>query len=821
MTNRFTPKAQDALNTALSFAGDMGHTFIGSEHILYGLLACGENTASRLLEKKGVQAKAVEEAIATFDGRGVKTSPSPANMTPTTQKVIEGSAMLSARSGAALIGTEHLLLALLNATDSLAVKILSSLGADVADIKQATATLLNGERGEQKKGEKGSYKRPSEASSSDMPNLSNFGRNLTEAAKSGKIDPIIGRDTETARVIQILCRRQKNNPCLIGEPGVGKTAVVEGLAQKIASGQVPEILRGKVVFTLDISAMIAGAKYRGEFEERMKNVMEEVRRHPEVILFIDEIHTIVGAGAAEGAVDAANILKPALARGELQVIGATTLTEYRKYIEKDAALERRFQSVLVGEPTPEQSVLILKGLKEKYESHHRLQIAEDAIEAAVRLSCRYINDRYLPDKAIDLLDEACAKLRIRECTTPESVREAEARLDALGKEKEEAVKKQDFESAAALRDKEKELRLELEQAKEAWTKQSENASLTVTECDIAEVVTLWTGIPVQKLAEEESQRLSHLEDILKERVIGQDEAVDKLAKAIKRGRMGLKDPKRPIGSFIFLGPTGVGKTELCKTLADVMFGSPDAMIRVDMSEYMEKHSVSKLIGSPPGYVGFDEGGQLTERIRRKPYCVLLFDEIEKAHPDVFNILLQVLEDGILTDAQGRRVDFKNTVIIMTSNVGASSLNAPKSMGFASESSDFDEKKRIEQAVNDALKQTFRPEFLNRLDEIVVFGKLSEKSIQKIASLMLKEVTGRVRELGITLVFEASVVELVAREGFDPLYGARPLRRAVMHFVEDSFSVQLLEGNIKSGDSVTASVKDGAVVFEKQSAKESP
>ncbi|MBO5789717.1 MAG: ATP-dependent Clp protease ATP-binding subunit, partial [Clostridia bacterium] len=648
-----------------------------------------------------------------------------------------------------------------------------------------------------------------------MPTLSSYGRNLTQAAKDGKIDPIIGRDEETARVVQILCRRQKNNPCLIGEPGVGKTAVVEGLAQKIALGQVPEILRGKVIFALDISAMIAGAKYRGEFEERMKNVMEEVRRHGEVILFIDEIHTIVGAGAAEGAVDAANILKPALARGEMQLVGATTLSEYRKHIEKDAALERRFQSVLVGEPTPEQATLILKGLKEKYEAHHRLQIADEAIEAAVKLSCRYINDRYLPDKAIDVLDEACAKLRIKECSMPESVRDKEAVLDALGKEKEEAVKAQNFESAAALRDKEKALRAELEQAKTDWMQACESASLTVKGEDIAEVVTLWTGIPVQKLAQEETERLARLEDILRERIIGQDEAVRKLAKAIQRGRMGLKDPKRPIGSFIFLGPTGVGKTELCKTLADVMFGSQDSMIRVDMSEYMEKHSVSKLIGSPPGYVGFDEGGQLTERIRRKPYCVLLFDEIEKAHPDVFNILLQVLEDGILTDAQGRRVDFKNTIIIMTSNVGAASLNAQKTMGFSTQSSDFDEKKRTEQAVNEALRHTFRPEFLNRLDEIVVFSKLSEESIQSIASLMLDEVGRRVEGLGISIRFDDSLKTLVAKEGFDPLYGARPLRRAVMHLVEDAFSAQLLEGRFKEGDKVLASAENGKVKFEKK------
>ena len=817
MTNRFTAKAQAALQAALAFAGEMGHTFIGSEHILYGLLASGENTAAKLLEKRGVQSKATIDAIAHFDGRGIKTSPSPANMTPTTQKIIEGSALLAARSASPLIGTEHLLLSLLNATESLAVKILAAHGVDVQELKYEAASLLGADKVAPQKTDDRSYpsKKPSESGNSELPTLSNYGRNLTQAAKDGKIDPIIGRDAETARVIQILCRRQKNNPCLIGEPGVGKTAVVEGLAQKIALGQVPEILRNKVIFSLDISSMIAGAKYRGEFEERMKNVMEEVRRHGEVILFIDEIHTIVGAGAAEGAVDAANILKPALARGEMQLIGATTISEYRKHIEKDAALERRFQSVLVGEPTPEQARQILMGLKDKYEAHHKLSISVDAINAAVNLSFRYINDRYLPDKALDVLDEACAKLRIKECSSPESVREKEAALEALGRDKEEAVRAQNFESAAAIRDKEKALRAELEQAKADWIRACESASLVAHADDIAEVVTLWTGIPVRKLAEEENERLAHLEEILKARIIGQDEAVKKLAKAIQRGRMGLKDPKRPIGSFLFLGPTGVGKTELCKALADVMFGSADSMIRVDMSEYMEKHSVSKMIGSPPGYVGFDEGGQLTERIRRKPYSVLLFDEIEKAHPDVFNILLQVLEDGILTDAQGRRVDFKNTIIIMTSNVGAASLNAQKTMGFSSQTSDFDEKMRAEKVANEALKHTFRPEFLNRLDEIIVFSKLSEEHIQSIASLMLDEVKKRALELGIDISFDGSVTALVAKEGYDPTYGARPLRRAVMHFVEDVFSAQLLEGKFKEGDAVVASAKNGKVKFEKK------
>ena len=809
MNNRFTGKAQNALNNSLRFARALGHTYIGSEHLLLSLAAEGDSVAAKLLAKHGVTVEAVRAKIAEAVGVGSESAVTPADMTPRTKKIIEGSAIEAARAGQNYIGTEHLLLALLGEKDAVAVKILSDLGADAEDLAtEITALLGNAPKsGKDTSGREGGV--------AGAPTLSTFGRDLTAMARAGKLDPIIGREKETERVIQILSRRNKNNPCLIGEPGVGKTAVVEGLAQKIAEGDVPETLKDKTVFTLDIAAMIAGAKYRGEFEERLKSVMEEVAKNQSIILFIDEIHTIVGAGAAEGAVDAANIIKPALSRGEMQVIGATTLTEYRKNIEKDAALERRFQPVTVGEPTPEEAVLILKGLRDKYEAHHKLKISDEAISAAVTLSVRYISDRFLPDKAIDLIDEAASRLRISSHTSPPDLREGEARLAELAREKEEAVSAQDFERAAALRDEERTLRESHEAAVAAWKDGVGDKSLVLGESDIADVVTQWTGIPVSRLLEEEGARLLRLEDLLHERVIGQDAAVSAVARAIRRGRMGLKDPKRPIGSFIFLGPTGVGKTELTKALSELLFGDRNAMIRLDMSEYMEKHSVSKLIGSPPGYVGFEEGGQLTEKIRRKPYSVVLFDEIEKAHPDVFNILLQVLEDGVLTDAQGRRVDFKNTVIILTSNVGAAHLTgaARKALGFAAESADAG-KRESDAKVMDALKATFRPEFLNRIDDIIIFDKLSEDNIRAIATLMLADVTARVKALGIDLTFDESVTALVAKEGFDPVYGARPLRRAIVRLVEDTFSGAMLEGQVKAGDTVTAKAADGKVVFEK-------
>jgi len=614
-------------------------------------------------------------------------------------------------------------------------------------------------------------------------------------------------------VIQILSRRTKNNPCLIGEPGVGKTAVVEGLAQRIVSGNVPETLTNKSIITLDIASMIAGAKYRGEFEERFKNVMEDVRKNPNIILFIDEIHTIIGAGAAEGAIDAANIIKPALARGEMQVIGATTISEYRKHIEKDAALERRFQSVMVGEPTKEEALLILQGLRDKYEAHHKLKISDSALQAAVQLSVRYIADRYLPDKAIDLIDEAASRVRISSHTSPPDLKELDDKLKSITKEKEEAIHAQDFERAAKLRDEEQKLKGEYDAKKSEWERMQDNSAQTVTDTDVADVVTQWTGIPVNRLLEEESEKLLKLDEMLKARVIGQDTAVEAVARAIRRGRMGLKDPKRPVGSFIFMGPTGIGKTELAKALANVMFGDESAMIRLDMSEYMEKHSVSKLIGSPPGYVGFEEGGQLTEKIRRRPYSVILFDEIEKAHPDVFNILLQVLEDGVLTDSQGRSVDFRNTVIILTSNVGAGEMKAANVLGFTTEAAKDDTDAQNARMMN-ALKATFRPEFLNRIDDIIIFRPLAQQDIEKIASLMLSEVNKRIADLGITVTFHESVAALLAKEGFDPNYGARPLRRAVVRMVEDRFSTEMLEGKLKAGDQVNAVAEDGQIVFQK-------
>lgn len=820
--NRFTQKAQHTLNRSLEMARELGHTYIGSEHILLALSAETDSVASKLLEKYGVTPDSIRDSIIEMTGTGTPGYVSSLDMTPRTKKIIESSSYESMRHGQGYIGTEHLLLALLGESDCVAVKILIELGVGVEELKGSIEEFLgemnSGSRqgSDEARGRETSHSKESKRSNiKGAPNLSNYGRDLTALAREGKIDPIIGRDKETERVIQILSRRTKNNPCLIGEPGVGKTAVVEGLAQKIVDGNVPETLKGKTIVALDISSMIAGAKYRGEFEERLKGVMSEVAKDPSIILFIDEIHTIIGAGAAEGAVDAANIIKPALARGEMQVVGATTISEYRAHIEKDAALERRFQSVMVNEPTAEESVLILKGLRDKYEAHHKLKITDEAIEAAVTLSKRYIPDRFLPDKAIDLIDEAASRIRISTFTSPPDLKDAEEKLKSLSHDKEEAIGSQDFERAAKLRDEEKKLRAEYDEKKNEWEKSNDRSGHAVTESDIADIVTQWTGIPVSRLMEEESDKLMKLEELLKSKVIGQDRAIEAISKAIRRGRIGLKNPNRPIGSFIFIGPTGVGKTELTKALADVMFGDPGAMVRLDMSEYMEKHSVSKLIGSPPGYVGFEEGGQLTEKIRRKPYSVVLFDEIEKAHPDVFNIMLQVLEDGILTDSQGRKVDFKNTIIIMTSNAGASSLqNTSRPLGFVTSDAGEDEKKQQDESIMNALKATFRPEFLNRVDDIIIFSKLTHENICRIAELMLGEVTKRVKDIGIELGFDSSVTELVAKEGFDPVYGARPLRRAIVRMVEDTFSTEMLEGKIKAGDKIYAKAENDKIVFEK-------
>lgn len=818
MTNRFTERAQRALNAALAAAADLGHTYIGSEHLLLGLLADEASIASRILRARGVEKKALREAIVKLAGEGGQSPVSASDMTPRVQKIIRDSAALSVDAGQSYIGTEHLLSALLSEGDCVAVRLLDELELPVEELKQDVRAFLRAAPGGDKptpsraseepspsqtagRSRPGKEARRGDKALSHMPTLAQYGRDLTAMAQEGKIDLIIGRDTETERLIQILSRRTKSNPCLIGEPGVGKTAVVEGLSQRIADGSVPDTIRDKLVVTLDIPSMIAGAKYRGEFEERLKNVMEEVRKEPRVILFIDEIHTIVGAGAAEGAVDAANIIKPALARGELQVIGATTVSEYRRYIEKDAALERRFQAVTVGEPSEEEARLILEGLRPAYEAHHRLRISDQALTAAVTLSVRYIPDRFLPDKAIDLVDEAASRLRIRARTSPPEVKRLETRLSAVSREKAEAIKAQDFERAARLRDDEAGLRQELEAARKDWSREQDTGAPVVEPNDIAEVVTQWTGIPVSRLMEGEGERLLRLEDTLRERVIGQDEAVTSLCRAIRRGRMGLKDPRRPIGSFIFLGTSGVGKTELSRALAETLFGNENSLIRLDMSEYMEKQSVSRLIGSPPGYVGFDEGGQLTERVRRHPYAVVLFDEVEKAHPEVFNILLQVLDDGSLTDAQGRRADFRNTVIVMTSNLGTEA--AGTTLGFA------EQQNRPSAAhMRTVLWQTFPPEFLNRVDEVLVFRPLGQEELTRIARLMLEEVRKRALALDVGLEFDEEAVAWLVREGKDPHGGARALRRAILRYVEDAFSTAMLEGRIHAGDRVRVVLSDG-------------
>ena len=814
MVYKFTKRAEKALEYAGDLAQGFGHNYIGTEHILYGLVKEGSGVASQVLNMQKITAENVVEEIEVLIGKGDKSqNRGEIGFTPRSKRVIENAFLEARKLGSEFIGTEHLLIGIMREGDSVAVRIMMDLNVNPQKLYNEIVKVINedenaGANDKQPKGKaRGSY--------NQTPTLNQYGTDLTKKATEGKLDPVIGRKDEIQRVIQILSRRTKNNPCLIGEPGVGKTAVAEGLAEKIIAEDVPEMLKNKRVVSLDIASMVAGAKYRGDFEERIKKCLEEVKKAGDVILFIDEVHTIVGAGSAEGAVDAANILKPLLARGEVQVIGATTLNEYRKYIEKDSALERRFSPVTVGEPTNEETIEILKGIRDRYEAHHNVKITDEAIKAAVELSTRYINDRFLPDKAIDLVDEAASRVKMRTYTQPDTLKKLEEEISAMNKEKDDAIKVQDFEKAAGLRDKINVEKEKLQKEKEKWESKNTKSITTLTEEDIAEVVASWTGVPVKKLTQTENEKLRNLEQTLHQRVIGQNEAVDAVAKAIRRGRVGLKDPNRPIGSFLFLGPTGVGKTELSKALAESLFGNEDAMIRIDMSEYMEGHSVSKLIGSPPGYVGFDEGGQLTEKIRRKPYSVILFDEIEKAHPDVMNMLLQILDDGRLTDAQGRTVNFKNTVIIMTSNIGARLITDKTTLGFSAKDKKDESQKEyetIKKEVMGELKKQFRPEFINRIDEIIVFHKLNDEDIKQIIDIMLNQVTKRMEAKGYKLEIDNSVKELIAKKGVDTNYGARPLKRAIQNILEDKIAEEILDGNIKPNKKVVIKAEDDKIVI---------
>ncbi len=809
----FTEKANKSLNAAVKAAEDLGHTYIGSEHILLGLLSDTSTVAGAVLAAHNITYADIEEELKRSIGVGVPTELQPDDFTPRSKNILETSVAFARQMGQQLVGTEHVLLAIAREGSCSATLLLSRAGVSMQDIVNDVSKALMG-------GTANAGTDNKDGGKENESMLSQFGRDLTKLAKDGKIDPVIGRQKEIERVIQILSRRTKNNPCLIGEPGVGKTAIAEGLALKIVSGEVPELLKDKKIYSLDLTGMVAGTKYRGDFEERIKKVIDEVKNAKDVILFIDEVHTLIGAGSAEGAADAANILKPSLARGELQIIGATTIEEYRKHIEKDAALERRFQPVMVDEPSQEEAIEILKGIKDKYEAHHKVKITDEAIESAVKLSTRYIGDRYLPDKAIDLIDEAASRVRLRSYTAPSDLKELEDKKKSVEAEKLSAVNAQEFERAAALRDEERKLDKEIKDKKENWHDMAGKSHDEVTPADIADIVSSWTGVPVTQLSTEESDRLLHMEDELHRRIVGQDEAVEAVSRAIRRGRVGLKDPKKPIGSFIFLGPTGVGKTELCKALAAAMFGDENAMIRLDMSEYMEKHTVSRLIGSPPGYVGYDEGGQLTEKVRRKPYSVVLFDEIEKAHPDVFNMLLQILDDGVLTDGQGRRVDFKNCIIIMTSNVGAKLISQKqKAFGFAAGAKELEQnEKEIKDAVMGELRNTFRPEFLNRVDDIIVFQRLTKENIKEIASRLLAVLQKRVEDMGIEVTFSDEAVSKIADAGFDDVYGARPLKRAIQSRIEDALSEEMLKGNVKKGGKYICNVKDDKFVFDKAEEK---
>jgi len=811
--DRFTERAKNAFELAQAAATELGHNYVGSEHILLGLSQESGGVAAKILREAGLESRLIYDLIVKNVGCGARGETPLLGLTPGAKHIIEIAIMEASRLGHGYVSTEHLLLGILREYDSVAAKLILATGADLNKLYTDVINVFGSSIFKPVK----VSSRVGENRKNETKTLDQFSRDLTDAAADGMLDPVIGRENEIQRVIQILSRRTKNNPVLIGEPGVGKTAIAEGLAQRIIAGDVPETLIDKRVVTLDLSAMVAGTKYRGEFEERIKTAIGEVIKAGDIILFIDELHTIIGAGAAEGAIDAANIVKPALGRGELQIIGATTLNEYRKHVEKDAALERRFQTVMINEPTQEESVSILMGLRDKYEAHHKLEITDEAIEAAVKMSGRYINDRYLPDKAIDLIDEASSRVRLDNMKLPPDLVELEAQKETLAKEKEAAVQSQDFERAAGLRDREKELAANIDSARKNWEKLKHGNTKSVTVEDIAAVVSGWTGIPVTSITQDEGERLLKMEDTLHNRIVGQDEAVTAVAKALRRGRVGLKDPKRPIGSFLFLGPTGVGKTELCKALAEAMFGDENSMLRIDMSEFMEKHTTSKLIGSPPGYIGYDEGGQLTEKVRRRPYSVLLFDEIEKAHEDVFNILLQIMEDGILTDAQGRRVDFKNTIVVMTSNAGARNITEKRTkLGFASGSEDGGkaEFELIHQAVMEEIKRIFKPEFLNRIDETIVFHKLSRENLRDICGWMLDMVKGRMEAVGINMVVEDTAIDLLSELGYDPVYGARPLRRTIQSAVEDTVAEKMLDGSVKTGDTVSITAIDGKIEITK-------
>ena len=811
MNYKFTSRAQKALEIAEKVAIELGYNYIGTESILYGLSKEGTGVASKVLQEQNITSEDILNKIKELIGKNERKITSTLGFTPRTKRVIENAFKEAKRLSSDYIGTEHLLIGIMRETDSIAVRILIDLNLNIEKLYAEIVRVLNeyesGVKQEKSSGEK------SHTSFNSTPTLNQFGIDLTKQAEIGKLDPVIGRGNETERIIQILSRRTKNNPCLIGEPGVGKTAVVEGLAQKIIEGNVPETLKNKRVVNIDISSMVAGAKYRGDFEERIKKSLNEAKKAGDVILFIDEIHTIVGAGSAEGAIDAANILKPLLARGEIQVIGATTLNEYRKYIEKDSALERRFQPIMVNEPNREDTIKIIQGVRDKYEAHHNVKISDNAIEVAVDLSIRYINDRFLPDKAIDIIDEASSKARLASYIEPAKIKKIEDNLNHIIKDKEEAIAVQDFERAAILRDKEREEKLNIDKERKKWKERSSKKVIKITEEDIANVISNWTGIPANKISQMENEKLKHLEETLHKRVIGQEEAVVAVSKAIRRGRVGLKDPKRPIGSFLFLGPTGVGKTELSKALAESLFENENAMIRVDMSEFMEGHSVAKLIGSPPGYVGYDEGGGLTEKIRRKPYSVILFDEIEKAHPDVMNILLQILEDGRLTDSTGRTVSFKNSVIIMTSNIGAKTIAENKLLGFDMPGKEEENYEKTKKEVIGELKKAFRPEFINRIDEIIVFHKLTKVEIDEIIELMLKETQNRLKEQNIQITIDRTVKDFIAKKGTDETYGARPLRRAIQSYLEDELAEAILDGKLENGTDAKVLVKNEKIIIE--------